>query len=230
MKTKKLIIFGTQDYAEIVYEYFTHDSDFEVVAFTVDREYMKKSVFCGLSVIPWDEIHNHFLPEDHYFHAAVVYGNLNRDRASVCARAKKSGYRLASYISSKAFIWHNVELGEHHFIFEGNVLQPLFKIGNNVIMWSSNHGGHSSTISNNVFISSHVVISGHCEIGSNCFIGVNSTLANGTTIGKESWVSHGSIMSGDIPPNSFVKPVTGNTETVPLNEEAMARALRRARK
>jgi hypothetical protein len=29
----KLIIFGNTEFAEIAYEYFTHDSDYEVVAF-----------------------------------------------------------------------------------------------------------------------------------------------------------------------------------------------------
>ena len=38
----KLIIFGNTEFAEIAYEYFTHDSDYEVVAFCVHREYINK--------------------------------------------------------------------------------------------------------------------------------------------------------------------------------------------
>jgi hypothetical protein len=39
-----LIIFGTENFADIAFEYFTHDSNYEVVAFTVDKAYQKKNV------------------------------------------------------------------------------------------------------------------------------------------------------------------------------------------
>jgi hypothetical protein len=42
MKTKKLILFGDSAFAEIAYEYFTFDSEYEVVAFTVSKEYLSK--------------------------------------------------------------------------------------------------------------------------------------------------------------------------------------------
>ena len=34
-KNKKLILVGAGELAEIAYEYFTHDSEYEVVAFSV---------------------------------------------------------------------------------------------------------------------------------------------------------------------------------------------------
>jgi sugar O-acyltransferase (sialic acid O-acetyltransferase NeuD family) len=226
MKKKKLIIFGIEDYAHIVYEYFTHDSEYEVVAFTVDRQYIKESSLFGLPVIPFEEIEQHFAPESHAMHVAVVYGNLNRLRAAVCARAKAKGYALASYISSRAFCWHNAKIGEHCFIFEDNTIQPFVTIGNNAILWSGNHIGHHSKIGNDVFITSHVVVSGWCIIADNTFLGVNATLANNTTIGKESWIMHGAIIGGTVPPNSMVKTAPSAIE--PLKEEALFRALARA--
>ena len=39
MKNKKLVIFGTGETADIAFEYFTHDSNYEVVAFTVEAAY-----------------------------------------------------------------------------------------------------------------------------------------------------------------------------------------------
>ena len=159
-------------------------------------------------------------------HVAIVYGKLNRLRADICGRVRAKGYSLASYISSRAFCWRNVTFGEHCFIFEDNTLQPFVKVGSNVIMWSGNHIGHHSRIGNNCFITSHVVVSGWCDVGDNCFLGVNAAIANNTTIGKESWVMHGAIISGTVPPNSFVKSV--QSEIVPLNEDALFRALARA--
>ena len=228
IKSKYLVLFGTGDLARIAYEYFTNDSEYRVVAFTVDREYLQETEFCGLPVIPFDEIDNEYTSKIYHMHVCVVYGHMNRLRQARCEQAKAKGYKLASYVSSYAFVSPSAKLGEHHFIFENNVIQPFVAIGDNCILWSGNHCGHHSTIEDNVFISSHVVISGHCHIGRNSFLGVNSTLANGSIVGEESWLSHNSIVSGEIPPHSFVKCV--QSEFTPLNEAALNRALERAKK
>ena len=65
-------------------------------------------------------------------------------------------------------------VGENSFILEANTLQPFVNIGNDVVLWSGNHIGHHSIISDHVFFTSHVVLSGNCVVGSNCFLGVNS--------------------------------------------------------
>lgn len=222
-KTKKLIIFGTRSYAEIVYEYFTHDSDYEVVAFTAEKEYITTDSFCGLPVVPFEEITEKYPAAEYDMHVAIVYGQLNRIREKICAKAKDKGYTLATYISSRAFVWHNAKIGENCFIFEDNTLQPFVEIKNNVVIWSGNHIGHSSVIESNCFISSHVVISGFCHIGSNCFFGVNSTVGNHTKVGANCWISPGATIMRNIPEKSLVKGT--RTEAIPLNEAALFRSL-----
>lgn len=222
-KTKKLIIFGDRDYAEIAYEYFTHDSPYVVVAFTTQKEFLTKETFCGLPVVPFETLEKNYPPAEYELHIAIVYGQLNRIREKMFQAGKQKGYTLASYISSRAFIWHNAKIGENCFIFEDNTIQPFVEIKNNVVLWSGNHIGHSSVIDNNCFISSHVVISGFCKIGSNCFFGVNSTVGNHVTVGANSWISPGAIIIHDVPEKSLVKGV--KSEPVPLNEEKLFKAL-----
>lgn len=188
MKTKKLIIVGDSAFAEIAHEYFDADSNYEVVGFSVERAFLKRSEMRGLPVIAFEELETHFSPATHDIYVATVYTQLNRLRARLAAAAKTRGYQLASYVSSRAFVWRNVELGEHCFIFEDNTVQPFVKIGNNVVLWSGNHIGHHSVVRDNCFIASQVVISGFCDIGENSFIGVNATLANNITIGKDNWI------------------------------------------
>lgn len=223
MKNKKLIIFGDKSYAEIVYEYFTHDSDYEVAAFTVDKKYLTKDNYCGLPVIPFEEIAKHYPPSEYDVHVAVVYGQLNRIREKICAAVKDKGYQLATYISSRAFVWHNAKIGENVFIFEDNTIQPFVEIQNNVILWSGNHIGHSSVIENNCFISSHVVVSGFCRIEHNCFIGVNSAIGNQVKVGANTWISPGAIVTRDVPPGSLVKGA--RSDVAPLNEQVLFKTL-----
>lgn len=205
-KKRKLVIVGDSAFAEIAYEYFTCDSDYEVRAFSVEREYLKRENLFGLPVVPFESLAKVFDPVEHEVYVATVYTQLNRLRTRLCAQAKAKGYRLASYISSRAFVWRNAQIGEHCFIFEGNVVQPFVRLGNNVVLWSGNHIGHHSVIKDNCFVSSHVVISGFVEVGENCFLGVNSTIANNVKVGKDCWLGPNAIIVKDTPEGAFYKP------------------------
>ncbi len=194
MKNKKLIIYGIGETADIAYEYFTHDSDYEVVAFTVDKAYMKSDEHLGLPVIDFAIIEQRYPPEKADMFAASTYNKLNRVRTKMYKAAKAKGYHCATYISSKAFVWHNAEIGENVMIFENNVIQHKVKIGDNVVLWSGNHVGHQTVIEDNVYLSSHCVISGFCTIGANSFLGVNSTFNDNITLGKDNIVGSGALI------------------------------------
>lgn len=202
----KLIIVGDSLFAEIAYEYFTHDSTYEVVAFAVEREYRERDELFGLPIIDFESITERFPPSEHSVYVALVYTQLNRLRARLAAASKELGYPLASYVSSAAFVWRNVQLGEHCFVFENNVVQPFVRIGDNVVLWSGNHIGHHSRIRDNCFISSHVVISGSVDIGENSFLGVNSTLVNDITIGCDTWLGPNVTLTRDVAPGSVYRP------------------------
>ena len=187
-KAKKLVIIGDSAFAEIAHEYFEVDSNYEVVGFSVEQNFLQKEELRGKPIVPFEELEAKFDPETHSVYVAATYTQLNRLRTRLAASAKLKGFKLASYVSSRAFVWSNVEIGEHCFIFEDNTVQPFVKIGNNVVLWSGNHIGHHSVIRDNCFIASHVVISGYCDIGENSFIGVNATLANNVLLGKDNLV------------------------------------------
>ena len=198
-KNRKLVVYGVGETAEIVADYFKNDSDFEVVGFTVDSAYLVKEDLIGLPVVPFEEVERTFDTEHHYMFAAASFGKLNRTRTEMYHKAKAKGYAIATYVSSKAFVWHNVELGENVMIFENNVIQYSCKIGHNVILWSGNHIGHQTIVRDNVFISSHCVVSGFCVIGENCFLGVNSTFNDNIQITNDTLVSSGSLIVKNIP-------------------------------
>ena len=202
-KTKKLIIFGNSAFAEIAHEYFEMDSSYEVVAFTVESSHLEINQLRGLPVVPFETLQQSYDPSDYDVFVAIVYTQINRLRTRLAAMAKDKGYTLASYVSSRAFVWRNVEVGEHCFIFEDNTIQPFVKIGNNVVLWSGNHIGHHSIIQNNCFVSSHVVISGFCNIGESSFLGVNCTLADNVALGKDNWIGPSVTITRDSEPGAL---------------------------
>ena len=202
-----LIIFGGGETALLAYEYFTHDSDYNVVAFSVDKEYIAEDSIFGLPVVDMESIEIFFPKEKCLAFVAVSSTKLNRVRKDLYEKVKAKGYGFASYISTKAFVWSNVKIGENCFILEDNTLQPYTEVGNNVVMWSGNHLGHRSKIEDHVFVSSHCVISGFCTIGENSFLGVNSTLEDGVEIAADNFLGAGSLIRKSTEEKSFYQEI-----------------------
>lgn len=193
----KLVIFGAGDIARLAHCYFARDSEHEVVAFTVDKQYLKGDVFLGLPLLDFEEVVARYPPEAYKMFVALSYTKMNKVRAEKYHKAKELGYELVSYVSSKCSFLTDNPVGENCFILEDNTIQPFVKIGNNVTLWSGNHIGHDSVIEDHCFITSHVVVSGHVYIHKYCFIGVNATLRNSITIAPETLIGAGAIIMKD---------------------------------
>jgi len=202
---KKLVIIGDGEFAEIACEYFKHDAGREIAGFAVERNFLKKDSLFDVPVIAFEEIEQRFAPEHHDAFVAIPYTQLNRVRTRLCAAARAKGYRLATYVSSAAFVWRNVEIGENCFIFENNVIQYSVRIGNNVVLWSGNHIGHRSVIEDNCFFASHVVVSGYCRFGESCFVGVNSTLRDQITVGRDAVIGAGAVVVKNVGDRQVVR-------------------------
>jgi sugar O-acyltransferase (sialic acid O-acetyltransferase NeuD family) len=204
MKTgSRLVIIGDGEFARIAHEYFTHDSSHTVVGFAVERDFLKSGEYLGLPVVPFEEVEATFNPEEHKAFVAITYTQLNRVRARLYRQVKLKGFEVVSYISSRAFVWHNATIGENVFVFENNVIQHFAEIGNNVILWSGNHVGHRSVIENHCYLTSHVVVSGFCRIQEYSFVGVNATIADRVTIARDCFIGAGCVISKNTEPGKI---------------------------
>lgn len=212
---KKVLIFGTSQLASLAHFYFEHDSEFTVVAFTLDKDFITENEFRGLPVVAFEEIEEFYPPSEYKMFLPISFKQMNFLRQKKFNDAKNKGYKCVSYVSSKATTWPDLKIGENCFIFEDNTIQPFVSIGDNCIIWSGNHIGHHTNIADNVFITSHVVISGCCEIGENSFFGVNSTIRDETIIGKATLIGMGAIITKDTPDYSIW---LGSKSTKTLNK------------
>jgi sugar O-acyltransferase (sialic acid O-acetyltransferase NeuD family) len=214
---KRLVIFGTGDIAQLAHYYFTHDTDYEIAAFTVDPEYAGTPEFCGLPVVPFDRVAAACPPADHDMFVALAYARVNALRRDKCAAARGMGYRLASYVSPRATLLNDGRIGDNCFILEDNTLQPFATIGDNVTLWSGNHIGHHAQISDHCFITSHVVISGGVKVGERTFIGVNSTIRDHISIGVGCVIGAGSLILKDVADDSVYSAPGAELAKVPAS-------------
>ncbi len=191
----KLIIIGNTTNARLAHYYFSEDSDYEVVAFSVDSKYINEETFCGLPVVAYEDLQNIYPPEDYDAFVAVGYTGMNKIREDLYNTAKEKGYSLPNYISSNCTYLSKESIGDNNLILEANVIQPFVKIGSNNVLWSGNHIGHDAVLGNHIFIASHVVVAGSVQVGDNSFLGINSSVRDRVVISARTLVGAGANIS-----------------------------------
>jgi sugar O-acyltransferase (sialic acid O-acetyltransferase NeuD family) len=193
-KNKKIVIVGLSNNAKLAAFYFNRDTDYEVVAFAVNREFKNTNEFQGLPVVELETLLELYSPEKYSAFVAVGYNKMNAVRQSLYNQVKELGFSLPNYISPKCSFLTEEQIGDNNFILEDNTIQPFVKIGSNNVLWSGNHIGHDVEIGDHNFITSHVVVSGFTKIENNTFIGVNATLRDGIAIANKTLIAAGAII------------------------------------
>jgi sugar O-acyltransferase (sialic acid O-acetyltransferase NeuD family) len=209
MCNKQIIIFGTGSFGEYIYHCFKYDSDYEVCAFTASAARIDSNIFCGLPVVAFENINSIYPPEAYDMFITVGYSYLNETRKEKYFFAKSLGYKLVSYISSKAMILNDYQIGDNCFISAGCIIHPFAKIGNDIIILDGSLIGHHSIIRDHSFFSARSIVASHVEVDEQCFIGIGAIIRDGLKIGKKCLLGAGSLILKDADPNG----VYGEAET-----------------
>jgi len=191
---KKVVIFGISDFASQVSFYLKQDSDYEVVAYTVNAEYNTKKVFLDLPVVDFEEVQEKYPPAEFAMFIAIGYHKLNTTRTTKFKEAKEKGYHLISYLCSRNTYWNDLIFGENCFIMEGNIFMQNVRIADNVIIAIGNKIGHDSVIEENCFLTSNIMLGGFCTIKRNTFIGLSTVVRDKTTVDEYNILGAGAII------------------------------------
>lgn len=191
---EKVIIFGNKSIARGIFFCLKYYSDYEVVGFTVDREYLESDSLFHLPVTPFDIVKTAFPPDKHKMFIAVGYVQNNKIRKERYFRSKEMGYQMINYFSPKSVIHPETTLGDNCFIGHYTVISPDAKIGNDVLIGHGCVIGHDVIIGDHCFFSDGVSVGGSVNIGSCCFLGTHSTIRNKISIGEECVIGAGAII------------------------------------
>lgn len=191
---KAMWIFGTGEIARLAKFYFTTDSSYRVMGFTVDGKFVKSKLLEGLPVVPFEDFVFQYPPNKWPLFIALGYSDVNRLRKNKYLHLKSLGYSLLNYISSRAHVLNNGLIGDNCFILENTVIQPRVSVGNNVTVWSGSQVCHHTVIHDHCFFASGVIVSGGANIGESCFIGANATIRDHITVGKKCIIGAGALI------------------------------------
>ena len=195
-KVKKLVIFGAGTLGHLAYQFFQKDSEYDVVAFTVQKSYIKHNSdeFCGKPIVPFEEITNYYPPSHYDMFVALGWYKLNRNRSTIYTLAKEKGYTLANYIHKSVVYWDDLDIGDNCMVMEGSIIQPFVKIGNNVTIWSDCCIEHYAKIEDNCTLVAGCKVAGDATIRKNSFVGVGSLIGDGVIVEEDNFIAMGTVV------------------------------------
>lgn len=198
---KKLIIYGTGGHAELVYAYFTKDSDYTIVAFTLEKAFLKETHHFDLPILPFEDVENLIPPTEADMFIAVGPYKQNFVLENYCKQAKIKGYKLASYCPSIFKTqFFPPSYGENCFFDHYAKFHAYVHIGDGVTILGSDIPHHVQ-IGNYSFLSA-VTLGGGVIIEDNVFIGMGTVVKQRLRIGKGSFIGIGCVILKDVAPKS----------------------------
>ncbi len=225
---EKVVLFGTGAMASDVYLYLTHDSPYEVVAFTKDREYIKEDTAFDLPVVPFEDVESIYPPDEYKMFIAVGFLMVNRLRAERYHQAKAMGYQLISCVSSRAITWPRLAIGENCLIGPNSVIFPSAKIGNNVFVGIGSVLPHGTVIKDHCFLAAGVAFSGFVTVEPYCFLGTNATIRNNVTIARECVIGAGALILEDTKERGVYMGTPSNLLPISSNKLTLGAGMSRA--
>jgi sugar O-acyltransferase (sialic acid O-acetyltransferase NeuD family) len=188
---EKVVIFGNSVFAEHIYAFLTHDSPYEVAAFTVDRKYITEEKLFGLPIVPFETVETAFPPAEYKMSVPLSFQRVNRLREEKYIQAKAKGYQLITHLSSTATSYPGLVVGDNCIIMEKAIIGPFAEIGNNVIVASGAIIGHHAVLQDHCFIAPGAVLLGGVTVEKYSFIGANATIKEEVTVASECLVGSG---------------------------------------
>lgn len=210
---KKVIIFGIDQFAELLTHFLEQEKKYEIAAYTVERPYIdtlsiqrNKAVGYNYLVVPFDEIEKHCPPEQYEMFICIGYNKMNNTRKRIFEEAAARGYRILSYIHPTATVLTE-DIGEGTIVMERAVIGAFVKMGKGNVFWADAHVAHHTVIGDFNFFTISTAVAGNISIGNNCFFGNNCTIKNGIRIADYSLIGAGCYVSRSTEPYSVHVPV-----------------------
>lgn len=194
---KRVVIFGIGMLARRFWAYLDNDGDYEVLAFTIDREYLSERTAFGVPVVPFEELESAFPPGTCEILVSVGYRDVNQARARTCERCIARGYTLVSYTSPIAHRSEHSQVGTSNTLLLDRVtVQPFATVGDDVFLMGCSVN-HDATVEDHCYIATGAVVAGGATIGAYSFVGLNATIRNEIAIAPRCVIGAGAVIKRD---------------------------------
>ncbi len=214
----EIVIFGAGKVADVLYRHIMHAGEHNVVAFTVDADYIPAGgTFHGKPVVAFESVAAAYPPARFKMIVVLGYHELNAVRKAKYEAAKARGYELISYVSPRAGVGDWLQMGDNCIILDNAVIEPGVRLGNNVVIWSGVLVGHHSTIEDHAWIAGNATFGGSTVLGALSFVGLGAIVGHEVELGEQTLVSAGALVMKCSDPKAVF--IEANTPQFRLDSE-----------
>lgn len=186
---ENIIIIGTSEFSEYVFKCIKRDEAANVIAFAVNKKFIKQEEYNGLPIVALEELDQLYDMKKYHVLISIGYKQMNKGRELMYRYCKDKGYNICTYISPRAYVDCDLEaIGEGSIIMPRAILSPSIRIGVCNVFNSGAGLGHNSECGDFNWFSGRVCTGGNVHIGSRTFLGMCCVISNGVEIADESFV------------------------------------------
>lgn len=190
----KVIVYGGATLLKNLFYDAAGNQDFQIACFSSDDGYRSADQLLGLPWVSYARILELY-PPDQYDMLALFNGSRSmRARDKMFHKAKSSGYRMRNYISARADIAPDVQMGENNLIMGASYIGFGGIMGDNNLIRQSVYLGHEFKMGNNNIITAGCNIGGLCNIQNGCYFGLGTTVIDHINIAEETLTGAGSVV------------------------------------
>jgi len=117
------------------------------------------------------------------------------------------GTRFDTYVSSAAWLAHDVEVGEGTVVCPGAIVNRTARLGRHVLVNTGASVSHDAVLGDYVTLSPNAALAGRVELGQGTFVGIGATISTGITVGEGALIGAGAVVVRDVPPGVVIAGV-----------------------
>lgn len=136
--------------------------------------------------------------------AVVVAIGDNQRRQAVFVRLAALGFQPHSVLHPETIVAASASIGVGTTVLAGAVVNPLARVGRNVILNTSSILEHHAAVGDHAHVGPGVRTGGNVTIGEGALVGVGAVLLPGVTVGAWALVGAGAVVVRDVPPGVTV--------------------------
>jgi len=155
---------------------------------------IKENNILGYKILGGDNLIPELVNENTYFLISVGQIKSYFSREKIAKTLAKYNAKLATVISSLAYVSKHANIGEGTAIMNHAVVNATAKIGKNCIINTKSNIEHGVSIADFCHISTSAVVNGDSIIGKGSFVGSNATISNGVLIEERSIINAGKFI------------------------------------
>ena len=187
-----IILIGGGGHCVSVIDVIENDNKFNILGILDSN--IKENNVLGYKILGGDNLIPELVNENTYFLITVGQIKSYSTRKKIAEILIENKAKLATIISTLAYVSKHATIGEGSIIMNGAVVNAKSTIGKNCIINTKSNVEHGVSIGDFCHLSTCAVINGDSVIENGTFIGSNATISNDVSIKENSIISAGKFI------------------------------------